>query len=85
MIVPTLNINGSSASDLIDPRLKAIASLKLAIEDLLKVTPNGRDYPNTEKCNIDRTFHYDRIETIHSIWNEIYNEAIAIKKQEQGE
>jgi hypothetical protein len=84
MITPTLNINGSSASDLIDPRLKAISSLKLAIEDLLKVTPNGRDYPNTEWCNVDRTLHYDRIQTIHDIWNEIYQEAIAIKKQEQG-
>ncbi len=84
MITPTLNINGSSASDLIDPRLKAIASLKLAIEDLLKVTPNGRDYSNAEKCNIDRTLHYDRIEAIHGIWNEIYSEAIASKKQEQG-
>lgn len=84
MITPTLNINGSSASDLIDPRLKAVASLKLAIEDLLKVTPNGRDYPTTEDCNTHRTMHYDRIATIHDIWLEIYCEAIAIKKQEQG-
>jgi hypothetical protein len=83
MITPTLNINGSSAHDLIDPRLEAIVRLKQAIEVLLKATPNGRDYPNTEKCNIDRTLHYDRIQTIHDIWNEIYQEAIAIKEQEQ--
>lgn len=83
MIIPTLNINGSSADDLINPRLDAIAHLKKSIEALLKVTPNGRDYSDSALCNIDRNEHYDRIQSIHDIWNEIYNEAIAIKKQEQ--
>jgi len=82
MITPMLNINGSSADDLINPRLIAIRSLKDAIEALLQVTPNGRDYGMPEECVADRKKHYDRIELIHDIWNEIYSEAIAIKEQE---
>lgn len=84
MITPTLNMNGSSADDLIQPRLKAIKLMKDAIEALLQVTPNGRDYASHEKCVADRKKHYDRIEVIHDIWNEIYSEAIDIKEQEQG-
>jgi hypothetical protein len=84
MITPTLNMNGSSADDLIKPRLKAIKLMKDAIEALLQVTPNGRDYANHEECVADRKKHYDRIEVIYDIWNEIYSEAIDIKEQEQG-
>jgi hypothetical protein len=83
MIIPILNINGSSADDLINPRLDAIAHLKKSIEALLKVIPNGRDYSDSALCNIDRNEHYDRIQNIHDIWNEIYNETIAIKQQER--
>ena len=42
MIRPTLNINGSSAFDLIDPRRAAMDHLMDAIEALKQVTPHGR-------------------------------------------
>jgi hypothetical protein len=84
MITPTLNINGSSANDLIAPRLQAWSNLRDAIEALLKATPNGRDYGDYEQCKADRKKHYDRIEALDSISREIYKEAIAIKNQEQG-
>lgn len=84
MITPKLNINGSSADDLIDPRLKAMANLDLAIEALSQVTPNGRDYPgNAEGCAADRTAHFARTAALSAIREEIYAEAIAIKQQKE--
>lgn len=82
MITPKLNINGSSADDLINPRLKAMDHLMDAIEALKQITPNGRDYPgNTTACLADREAHYDRITAIKALREEIYAEAIAIKEQ----
>lgn len=83
MITPQLNLNGSSAADLIGARLDAMANLDRAIEALSHVTPNGRDYPgNAEACTADREEHYDRLSIIKRIREEIYAEAIAIKQQE---
>ena len=39
MITPQLNINGSSAADLIEPRLKALDHLIDAMEALRQVMP----------------------------------------------
>lgn len=84
MITPQLNINGSSADDLIDPRLKAMDHLMDAIEALSQAVPNGRDYPgNAVACTADREEHYDRLSIIKRIREEIYAEAIAIKQQQK--
>ena len=84
MITPQININGSSADDLINPRLEAMDHLMDAIEALSQAVPNGRDYPgNTTACLADREEHYDRIRAIKAIREAIYAEAIAIKSQVQ--
>lgn len=84
MITPQININGSSADDLINPRLQAMDHLMDAIEALSQAVPNGRDYPgNTTACLADREEHYDRIRAIKAIREAIYAEAIAIKSQVQ--
>lgn len=84
MITPQININGSSADDLINPRLQAMDHLMDAIEALSQAVPNGRDYPgNTTACLADREEHYDRIKAIKAIREAIYAEAIAIKEQSQ--
>jgi hypothetical protein len=82
IIRPIVNINGSSAKDLIEPRMKARDFIRLAIEAMLKVTPNGRDYPgDNSACVTDRIAHYDRIEALSRIGNELMQEAIAIQEQ----
>jgi hypothetical protein len=84
MITPKLNINGSSADDLIAPRLRAMEHLLDAASALGQVAPNGRDYPgNNTACLADREAHYDRITIIGRLREDIYAEAIAIKQQEQ--
>lgn len=82
MIRPTLNINGSSADDLIQPRIAAYDALRDAIKALQEVTPNGRDYPgDNDQCVVDRQAHYDRLAAITAIATEIVAEAVLIKEQ----
>lgn len=82
MITPTLNINGSSADDLIQPRIAAYDALQAAIKALQQVTPNGRDYPgDNDACVADRRAHYDRLAALQAIAAEIVAEAVGIKEQ----
>jgi hypothetical protein len=84
MITPTININGSSKSDLLQPRLWAMRHLDDAIEALQRATPNGRDYPgNNTACIADREEHYDRLAKLRALREELMAEAVYIK--EQGE
>jgi len=82
MIRPIVNINGSSADDLIQPRIAAYDALRDAIKSLQQVTPNGRDYPgDSDRCVADREAHYARLKKLSVIAAEIIAEAVAIKEQ----
>lgn len=83
MITPKLNINGSSAEDLIAPRQRAWQLIDEAVEQLQRVTPNGRDYPgNAVACTADREAHYERIDALRKLQHALLHEALAIKDQE---
>lgn len=83
MITPKLNINGSSAQDLIDPRQQAWRLIDEVVEQLQRATPNGRDYPgNDVACTADREEHYDRIAKLRNLQHMLLQEALAIKDQE---
>lgn len=83
MITPKLNINGSSAEDLIAPRQRAWQLIDDLVEQLQRVTPNGRDYPgNAVACTADREEHYDRIDALRKLQHTLLHEALAIKDQE---
>jgi len=82
MISPIININGTSADDLIAPRREAMDHLADAIEALTQVTPHGRDYPgDSERCVADRNIHYARIQALREMWHALVEEALAIKGQ----
>ena len=84
MIRPTLNINGSSAFDLINPRRDAMDALMDAIEALKQVTPNGRDYLcQRDRLTADRNTHFDRLAALHTLRNELLEEALHIGDQER--
>jgi hypothetical protein len=84
MIRPTLNPNGSSAFDLIDPRRDAMGLIDEVIEALKRATPNGRDYPgDTLACAADRTTHFDRLAALHTLREELLDEALHIQRQER--
>jgi hypothetical protein len=82
MIRPTLNINGTRAIDLIDPRRDAMDHLMDAIEALKQVTPNGRDYIcDRERFIADRNTHFDRLAALHTLRNELLEEALHVQQQ----
>ena len=84
MIRPTLNNNGSSAFDLINPRRNAMALIEEVIEALKQATPNGRDYPNdTLACAADRITHFDRLAALHTLREQLLDEALHIQQQEK--
>lgn len=85
MIRPTLNINGTSAFDLIDPRRTAMDLINDVIDALKQVTPNGRDYPgDTLACVADRTTHFDRLAALHTLREELLDEALHVQRQEKA-
>lgn len=84
MITLTLNNNGTSADDLINPRREAMDHLMDAIEALQQAVPNGRDYPGDfERCRADRDLHFARLEKIKGLHAELLAEALYIKEQAQ--
>jgi hypothetical protein len=84
MIKPIININGSSAFDLIDQRRNAMDALLEAIDALKQLTPNGRDYPgHYDRCIADRETHFDRLSALHAMREELLDEALHIKQQEK--
>lgn len=44
LIVPTVNLNGSSEHDLIDQLTEIMTALSVAERAMAKATPHGRDY-----------------------------------------
>jgi len=84
MIRPILNLNGSSAFDLIDQRRNAMDALLEAIDALKHLTPNGRDYPgHYDRCIADRETHFDRLSSLHALREELLDEALHIQQQEK--
>ena len=84
MIRPTLSISGSSAADLIDPRRAAMDHLMDAIEALKQVTPNGRDYIcERDRLLDDRNTHFDRLAALHTLREELLDEALHVQRQER--
>ena len=85
MIRPTLNINGSSAAELIDPRREAMALIDEVIDALKQVTPNGRDYLcQRDRLTADRVTHFDRLAALRVLREELLDEALHIQRQEKA-
>lgn len=82
LITPKININGSSADDLINPRIEADRLIGEVIAALQQATPNGRDYPgDNNACVADRELHYERIKALRSLQDTLFQEALTIKRQ----
>lgn len=85
MIRPILNINGTSAEELIQTRRNAIEALDAVMKALQEMTPNGRDYPGQQdRCRTDRELHYSRFAQLDAMRNQIMDEALEIMRQRDG-
>jgi len=84
MIRPILNNNGTDALDLIDARRNAMALINEVIDALKQVTPNGRDYlGDRDRLIADRNLHFDRLAALHTLREELFDEALHIQQQEK--
>jgi hypothetical protein len=85
MIRPTLNLNGSSAFDLIDPRRTAMGLIDEVIDALKQATPNGRDYiGDNDRLTADRNIHFDRLAALHTLREALLDEALHVQRQEKN-
>jgi hypothetical protein len=55
------------------------------IDTLKQLTPNGRDYlGDRDRLIADRELHFDRLAALHTLREELLDEALHIQRQEKG-
>ena len=85
MIRPIINNNGTDALDLIDGRRNAMDLINEVIDTLKQLTPNGRDYlGDRDRLIADRELHFDRLAALHTLREELLDEALHIQRQERA-
>jgi len=81
MIQPIININGTARRDHVRIRREAIDSLRQALSKLALCLPDGRDYPgNPERYAADRQAHFDRMNALRDLSEELLQEALVIQR-----
>jgi len=73
LAVPTIHLNGTSRQELLDQLSDAVLALERAIGKLQLAHPNARDYypQGNEAFNVARDQHFDRIERICKVRDEL--------------
>ena len=55
------------------------------IDTLKQLTPNGRDYlGDRDRLIADRELHFDRLAALHTLREELLDEALHIQRQERA-
>jgi type VI protein secretion system component VasF len=78
VIVPNVNLNGTSRETLVEQRKEAINALNDALVPLLLMTPHLRDYPDQNEYRDAIIIHDARIQKINDIVRELVTEAMEI-------
>jgi hypothetical protein len=82
---PIVNLNGTSARELVESRLDAADALQAALEALRRIAPHGRDYPNGAAAqDADWIIYTDRRASVARIIDDLTAEAFAIDQQERN-
>ena len=71
VMVPYVNLNGTSREELIQQQMTALKAIKAAIEALNQANPHGRDYMNMEDYRIAREEQVQRAIALRDIKQEI--------------
>lgn len=81
---PKVNINGSSARELVNDRLEVLRLLDQTAVALAKIAPHGRDYQlnDLQDYGNDRITHSLRAKAIGDLYKAIEVEALYIQNQE---
>ncbi len=81
--VPQVNINGTSAEELVHQRRKVLSYLRKAMLALAKAAPHGRDFQTVEpeRFTEARELYETRWNALSEIHDDLYAEAIDIQDQ----
>lgn len=73
LVVPHLNINGTSKHELMMQLEHAAHTLQTALKSLNEAAPHGRDYQTVTPAlfTLARMQHYERYKKIKEVYNEI--------------
>jgi hypothetical protein len=73
IIKPTININGTSARELLEQQVTAITTLRAAISTVQAAAPNGRDYQTAlpGMFHLAQVGHADRLARLESVMSEL--------------
>lgn len=73
MTLPTIHLNGSNAGDMLDGLTDAMAAVRIAIEQVGKAGPNGRDYYPQGPTAIHAAVveHEFRLHRLHDVLKEL--------------
>ncbi|QIG70273.1 hypothetical protein EVB87_173 [Rhizobium phage RHph_N28_1] len=74
---PIIHHNGTTREELVAMRLSVLEKLRDAYEEMRKLAPHGRDYPNAD-FTTDRDLHWARCADLHNLIEEVQAEAEAI-------
>jgi predicted choloylglycine hydrolase len=88
LMMPRVNLNGSSAEMLIRQRMDICHTLDKAMEKMYEGMPHGRDYQtyypdDAAKTNAAQIAWRERIDMLTSLKEELMQEAISIQQQRQ--
>jgi hypothetical protein len=70
---PVININGTSADELMRVHIEACEALRAAIKALQETTPHGRDFQTVTpvEYNAARHQYFERSKRLHEILDEV--------------
>ena len=82
MILPTIHLNGTSKSRLVESLCDASAAIEAAYRSLKQTAPNGRDYyPQGEKALEQATAeHFARLQKLDDVKQEVDRLTLAINE-----
>lgn len=81
IIVPNVNINGTSHSELVEQVRNVREALRSAREAMAKATPHGRDYYDSKDSIKARVEHKERAKILHEMEEAYLQLEIAIFDQ----
>lgn len=70
MKLPTINLNGTSPSDLLEQQAEVLLSMRVALDKLYLAAPHGRDHLNGD-WSVAKQEHFARINKIRDVMVEV--------------
>ncbi len=83
-IIPIVNINGTSKTELIQGRCDAASAVRAALAAIAQQSPHPRDWQTDESLGgyqEARSIHYNRLRLLNQLHDDLEAEAIAIDEQ----